>query len=105
MSALTNTQPIVVGICPICERELWKGDSIDRHHFVPKSRGGKESQYLHKICHRKIHSMWTEKELEREFSDPNAVCVHPEMQKFIAWIKKKAPDFYDRNDTHQRKRH
>lgn len=97
-------QPVILGICPICGRELWKGDSVDRHHFVPKSRGGRESQYLHKICHRKIHSLWTEKELEREYSDPDLVSAHPEMEKFITWVQKKAPDFYDRNDVHQRKR-
>ena len=99
-----TNEPLVVGLCPICGRELWKGDSIDRHHFIPKSRGGKASEYLHRICHRKIHSIWTEKELEREFTDPELICAHPEMEKFIAWVLKKEPDFYDRNEAHQRKR-
>ncbi len=99
-----TNEPIVVGLCPICGRELWKGDSIDRHHFIPKSRGGKASEYLHRICHRKIHSIWTEKELEKEFNDPNTVCAHPDMQTFIAWVRKKEPDFYDRNEVNRRKR-
>lgn len=94
----------VVGICPICDREMWKGPSIDEHHFTPKCRGGKETKTLHRICHRKIHSIWTEKELEKEFNDPNKVCAHPEMIKFIAWVQKKEPDFYDKNDVHNRKK-
>jgi len=94
----------VVGKCPICERDMWKGPTIDKHHFTPKCRGGKKSEYLHKICHRKIHSIWTEKELEKEFNDPNKVCEHPEMIKFIAWVQKKEPDFYDKNDQHNRKK-
>lgn len=98
------SDPVVVGQCPICERDMWKGPSIDKHHFTPKCRGGKDSEYLHKICHRKIHSLWTEKELEKEFNDPNKVIAHPDMQKFIAWVQKKDPDYYDKNDTHNRKK-
>lgn len=95
---------VIVGSCPICERDMIKGPFIDKHHFIPKCKGGKATQYLHKVCHRKIHSIWTEKELEKEFNDPNKVCAHPEMTKFIAWIKKKEPNFYDKNVKHNRKK-
>lgn len=101
MAGQTNE---IVGICPICEREMWNGASIDRHHFTPKCRGGKASEYLHKICHRKIHSIWTEKELEKEFNDPNKICAHSEMEKFIEWVQKKEPNYYDKNDQHNRKK-
>lgn len=94
----------IVGKCPICERDMLKGDSINRHHFTPKCRGGKETEFLHRVCHNKIHSIWTEKELEKEFNDPNKVIANEEMQKFIKWVKKKEPDFYDRNETHNRKK-
>jgi hypothetical protein len=96
--------PEIVDICPICDRDMWKGPSIDKHHMVPKCRGGRETQYLHRICHRKIHSIWTEKELEKEFNDPEVIKKHPEIQKFIKWIKKKEPDYYDRNEQHNRKK-
>ena len=99
-----SKQPEVVGQCPICDRDMWKGDSIDKHHMVPKCRGGKETEYLHKICHRKIHSIWTEKELEKEYNDPEKIKEHEEMQKFIKWVSKKEPDFYDRNERHNRKK-
>ncbi len=94
----------VVGICPICDREMWKGSSIDKHHFIPKCRGGKETEYLHKVCHRKIHSIWTEKELEKEFNDPNKIVLHDEIVKFIRFVSKKEPDYYDRNEVHNRKK-
>lgn len=97
-------EPEIIGQCPICERDMWKGDSIDKHHMVPKCRGGKETEYLHKICHRKIHSIWTEKELEREFNDPEVIKQHEEIQKFIKFVKKKEPDYYDRNEKHNRKK-
>jgi len=94
----------IVGICPICDRDMWKGKTIDKHHFVPKCRGGKKSEFLHKICHRKIHSIWTEKELEKEFNDPNVILKNEEIQKFVKWVSKKEPDFYDKNEQHKRKK-
>lgn len=94
----------IVGQCPICDRDMWKGNSIDKHHMVPKCRGGKETEYLHKICHRKIHSIWTEKELEKEYNDSEKIKEHEEMQNFIKWVNKKEPDFYDRNERHNRKK-
>lgn len=97
-------QIIVVDKCPICDRDMWKGPSIDKHHMVPKSRGGKETEFLHKICHRKIHSIWSNKELEKEFNDPAKIIFHPEIIKFVEWVKKKPCDFYDRNETHNRKK-
>lgn len=83
---------------------MLSGPFIDRHHFVPKCEGGKESEFLHKVCHRKIHSLWTEKELAREFNDPNKIKEHPEMQKFLTFIRKKEPNFCDRNESHNRKK-
>ena len=97
-------EPEVIGQCPICNRDMWKGPSIDKHHLVPKSRGGKETEYLHKICHRKIHSIWSNKELEREFNDPEKIKEHEEIKKFIKFVSKKEPDFYDKNEQHKRKK-
>jgi len=94
----------IIGSCPICDRDLWKGPRIDRHHFMTKCKGGRETEYVHKICHRKIHSLFTESELAKEYYDPEKVKAHPEIQKFISWVKKKEPDFYDRNKDHNRKK-
>ena len=95
---------VIVGQCPICDREMWKGDSIDRHHFYPKCKGGRVTEYVHKVCHRKIHSIWTENELAKEYNSSEIVKEHPEIKKFINWVSKKDPDFYDKNDKHNRKK-
>lgn len=94
----------VIGKCPICDRDMWRGVWIDKHHLIPKCRGGKATEYMHIICHRKIHSIWTEKELEKEFNSPEKIREHEEIQRFIKWVKKKEPDFYDRNEVNKRKR-
>ena len=43
----------VVGKCPICSRDMIKGASINDHHFIPKSKGGKAEDKitLHVVCH------------------------------------------------------
>jgi hypothetical protein len=48
--------------------------------------------------------LWTEKELELEFSDPEKIKENEEMKIFINWIKKKDPLFYiSTKDSNQRK--
>lgn len=81
-------------VCPLCNREL--GDvNIDEHHLIPKTFKGKETITLHKICHRKIHATFTERELAKRYSTIESIVQHPEIQKFIVWVQKKEPWFYD----------
>lgn len=95
---------IIIGLCPICNREMWEGYFVDRHHFFPKCRGGRETEWVHKICHRKIHSLLSNKELANEYNNAEIVRSHVEIIKFIEWVSKKDPDFYDKNFTHNKKR-
>lgn len=89
------------GSCPICDRPMYDAfSSIDKHHFFPKCKGGKQTELVHVVCHRKIHSLFTESELAKEYNDPIAVRAHPEMQKFINWISKKDPFFNDHHRDH-----
>jgi len=94
----------MIGICPICDREMWDDDSSDRHHFYPKCKGGKETEYVHRICHRKIHSLFTENELAKKYNRAELVRNHPEIIKFVKWVSKKEPNFYDKTKTHNRKK-
>lgn len=88
-----------LNICPICDRVLIKGSSIDEHHFIPKSKGGKPSDKitLHKVCHQKLHQTFTNKELEREYNTPEKCKEHEEIKKFIKFISKKDPEYYSSN--------
>ena len=79
--------------CPVCSRKLGT-ESIDEHHLIPKTFGGKEKFPLHKICHRKIHATFTERELLNFYNTWERIKGHPEIQKFISWVKKKPPEFY-----------
>jgi hypothetical protein len=92
--------------CPLCGRELG-AVNIDRHHLVPKTFKGKEQFPIHKICHRKIHSAFTERELLRSYHTWEALRGHEEIRAFIEWVARKPPDFYTRtytsNDKKRRK--
>lgn len=93
------------GLCPICDREMYdNGKSVNRHHFIPKSRGGKEQLFVHSCCHNFLHSTWTNKELENEYSDPELIRNDVRIQKFIKWVAKKDPLFYiSTKDSNERK--
>ena len=85
-----------VGMCPICDREMIDGKFIDKHHLIPKSKNGKytDTITLHRICHEKIHSIWTESELVSYYNTPARMKENADLCKFIKWVKKKPYDFF-----------
>lgn len=90
--------------CPICQRELIGTKFVDEHHLVPKAFKGKDKIRLHKVCHNKIHSVWTERELKNHFHTVERIVEHEEIQKFIKYVSKKDPEFYEHNIATKRKR-
>jgi hypothetical protein len=68
------------------------GPSLNEHHLVPKSQGGKAKHVIHRICHAKIHSVFDEKELARSYDTFEKLRAHSEIEKFIAWAKKQPPE-------------
>ena len=96
----------VIGVCPICERDLIENTFIDEHHLVPKSEGGKYSEkvLIHRVCHDKIHSTWTDSELAGEYHTIDRIKSHPEIEKFVKWISKKPPEFYIKTKSSNEKK-
>lgn len=79
--------------CPLCERLMIAGPSVDEHHLIPRSQGGKEKFLVHKICHQKIHQTLSEKELARSYASWESLRAHPEISTFIGWVRKRPPEF------------
>jgi hypothetical protein len=90
-------------VCPLCERRIPQSQR-DAHHLVPKSKGGRQTEYLHRICHRQIHALFTETELARQFNSVEALLAHSDIALFIAWVKTKPDDFMERTRKSQRLR-
>jgi len=81
--------------CPLCGREL--DASADNHHLIPRSKKGKETVRLHKICHRKIHSLFDEKVLTKQYNTIEKLLENKDIQHFVKWIKKKPIDYIDKS--------
>jgi 5-methylcytosine-specific restriction endonuclease McrA len=90
------------GVCELCGRCVRE---LTRHHLIPQTRHknrrnkrdfGRE-EVRHRIallcrpCHRHVHATIDNKRLEREFNTVEALASHPEIARFVAWIRRK-PD-------------
>lgn len=82
-------------VCPLCDRPV-PPSQRDAHHLVPRSRGGVATVVMHRICHRQVHALFTEAELERHYPTAEALRAHPEMARFIQWIAAKPAAFTER---------
>jgi hypothetical protein len=78
----------VEALCQLCMRPTTKSQR-DNHHLIPKSYGGVETIILHKLCHQQIHALLTESQLARNYSTIENLKSHPEISKFIDWVRKK----------------
>ena len=98
--------PISQTCCPLCGRSL--GDeNINEHHLIPRCFGGKPTDKfkIHKICHRKIHSVFTERELVHYYFTWERLLENEEIQKFVKWVKNKPLGYYSGSATTNRVRH
>ncbi len=83
--------------CPLCGRELIDGPSVNEHHLVPRTYRGREAVPMHRICHRKIHAVLSEKELRDYWHTAERLRAHPELSRFVRWVARKPPEFMDRH--------
>lgn len=90
-------------VCPLCGRPV-PPDQRDAHHLVPRSQGGTETAVLHRICHRQVHALLSETELARDYPSIEALLAHPEIARFVAWVRTKPPGFMERTRKSARRR-
>ena len=88
------------GKCELCGRA---GVDLTRHHLIPRTRhANKQTRQrfsreeattrlamLCRACHKYVHTVLTEKEMEREFNTIERLSGHPEIRKFIEWVRSK----------------
>jgi hypothetical protein len=90
--------------CPLCQRDI--AHPANLHHLLPISKGGKHTPtvLLHVICHNKIHSLFTEKELAKDYNSIEKLLANEEIQKFIKFVSKQPPTYYDKNKRANRRK-
>ncbi len=81
--------------CPLCKRDIETKHS--EHHLIPRLKGGKNGPtvILHRVCHDKIHSLFTEQELAVLYNTIDKLLEHDEIKKFVKWVSSKPNDFYE----------
>jgi hypothetical protein len=93
----------MIGPCELCGRET----ALTRHHLVPqcrhKNKWNKKNFSRQEVkrrllllcsaCHRQLHALFSEKELERRLCDPDRLRAEPEVRKFVEWIGSKPAGF------------
>lgn len=92
------------GPCPLCGRPMVPGPSVNEHHLVPRTYGGRETVTMHRICHAKIHTVLTEAELRDSYNTVESLRGHPDIAAFIRWVARKPPEFMDRHHGGRAKR-
>lgn len=88
--------------CALCGRE----EELTRHHLIPRTRHSNrrnkrdfDRATVHRTvglcrpCHKQVHAVLTEKELEREWNTVPKLLQHPEIERFVAWIRGKPRGF------------
>lgn len=86
--------------CELCNRDV---NEVTKHHLIPRTRHANKRNkkqfdrkevrervaWLCRPCHKQIHAVFTEKQLEREHNTLAALKAHPEIHKFVEWLKDK----------------
>lgn len=94
--------------CALCGRVIPAG-KLTRHHLVPRSRTRKTKRrrrgeerraavkqdrvtvWLCRPCHGTIHATLSEKQLERDYPTLEALQAHPQIARFVEWVRKQDP--------------
>jgi hypothetical protein len=82
-------------VCPFCSRNLPKSEE-SRHHLIPVCKGSPHGEkiIIHRVCHGKIHSVFTEKELALTYNTIEKLKGYPDIKSFINWLQNKPDTFY-----------
>lgn len=67
--------------------------------MIPVSKGGKYTTtlLLHKVCHDKIHAVFSDTGLKRHYHTIERIQQNESMASFIKWVQKKEPEYYDKS--------
>lgn len=74
--------------CPICGRPNYHPSD---HHMVPKSRGGRTTETICADCHRSIHSLFPNKELEEKYNTTEILLANEDFARMVKFISKRDP--------------
>ncbi|HEY9602003.1 MAG TPA: HNH endonuclease [Allocoleopsis sp.] len=81
--------------CELCEREV---ERLTIHHLIPRHTVKQKraepgsTTNICSPCHKQIHGLFDNKRLAKELNSLEALRNEPQMEKFLAWVKKQTPN-------------
>jgi hypothetical protein len=105
--AISKRIPNRPAACELCGRPM---ANLTQHHLIPRTRHhNKRVQkqfsrddmltrilWVCRPCHSHIHTVLSEKELAMHFNTRNALLQHPDILRFVEWIRKRPTCFKPR---------
>jgi hypothetical protein len=90
--------------CELCERRV---EALTRHHLIPRTRHRNKRTrrqfqreerhqrilWLCRPCHNHIHDVLSEKQLAEDHHSREALLAHPEVRRFVDWIRDRPATF------------
>lgn len=78
--------------CALCGRAV---PALTEHHLLPRSQGRRQgvrtadlpTTLLCRPCHSFLHRTFSNAELARDYQDIGALRAHPEVQRFVRWLR------------------
>jgi len=82
-------------ICELCDRDE---DRFEKHHLVPKSKGGLKGDFIMvcEQCADQIHALYDNKTLSKKFNTLQKLKEDPKISSYIEWVKKRKGKFKTR---------
>lgn len=72
-------------------------EQLTVHHLTPRQNTKRKkadpgpTAEICSACHRQVHALFDNKQLARELNSIKKLKDEPQMQKFLAWVKKQDP--------------
>lgn len=90
--------------CSFCGR-IFPRRSLTKHHCMPRAKGGTEQdvELLCSQCHGMVHATFTNETLARLYPTIDMLRAAPELESFLAWVRKQPPSRRKRNAPRRRK--
>ena len=78
--------------CSICNR-FTPRQHQEKHHLIPKSKGGEDIILVCRDCGDTLHQFFTNSELKYQLNTLNKIKNHSRIKTWIAWVIKRPNQF------------
>ncbi len=83
----------VTPVCALCGRAV---PQLTEHHLIPRSQGRRRGVRVTELpttllcspCHKFLHRTFSNAELAQDYPTVEVLQEHPDVRRFVAWIRK-----------------